>query len=96
MRVISADRWGAPRSTRLVSPVSVPPAAAWMLLALAYYVPLLALRVIVPNDVLDSELVYNVAVGALWRGDPSIVHAFLNGNVSALALERLTQPLMIL
>ena len=72
------------------------PALGWVLLGVAFYAPLLALRILVPDDILDSELVYNVAVGALWRGDPSIAHAFLNGHVPILALERLTQPLMLL
>ena len=96
MSVISAERSEARRSDRLGSLETNALAAAWILLALVYYIPLLALRVLTSNDILDSELVYNVATGALWRGDPSIAHAFLNGHVPTLALERLTQPLMLL
>lgn len=95
MSVTVAERFEGPPSDRLRLVLSKAPAAAWMLLAVAYYAPLLALRILVPDDILDSELVYNVAVGALWRGDPSIAHAFLNGHVPVLALERLTQPLML-
>lgn len=96
MRIISLDRLDALRSGRPWPLASAAPAAAWVLLSLAFYAPLLALRVIDRGDMLDSELVYNVAVGALWRGDASIVHSFLNGHIPALALERLTQPLMLL
>ena len=71
---------------------------AWALAALLFYLPLLipSLAVIEPDDLLDSELVYNRAIGAMWRGDPSIAHAFLVGHVPVLTLSRLTQPLMAL
>ena len=71
---------------------------AWAFAALIFYLPLLipSLAVIEPDDLLNSELVYNRAIGALWRGDPSIAHAFLVGHVPILALSRLTQPLMAL
>jgi hypothetical protein len=69
---------------------------AWAAVVVAYYAPLLIFRVIEPDDLLDSELVYNVAAGHLWRGDSSVAHAFLNGHVPLLALDRLTQPLTIL
>lgn len=78
--------------------VRIKPAWAWAVAALLFYLPLLipALAVIEPDDLLDSELVYNHAIGALWRGDASIAHAFLVGHVPLLALSRLTQPLMAL
>ena len=54
--------------------VRINPAWAWAAGALLFYLPLLipALAVIEPDDLLNSELVYNRAIGALWRGDPSI------------------------
>jgi hypothetical protein len=96
MAVVSRERQLCRQAGDRALLVSTTAAVAWTLLSLAFYVPLLTLRVVAVNDMLDSELVYNVAVGALWRGDPSIAHAFLNGHVSPLALERLTQPLMLL
>lgn len=96
MGVTLAERLNGLSFDRLQSVPSKAPAAAWILLGVAFYAPLLALRILVADDILDSELVYNVAVGALWRGDPSIARAFLNGHVPVLALERLTQPLMLL
>jgi hypothetical protein len=71
---------------------------AWAAGAFLFYLPLVipALAVVEPDDLLDSELVYNHAIGALWRGDFSIAHAFLVGHVPVLALSRLTQPLMLL
>lgn len=73
-------------------------ALAWAAGAFLFYLPILipSLAVVEPDDLLDSELVYNHAIGALWRGDPSIAHAFLVGHVPVLALARLTQPLMAL
>src|SRR5213595_1303958 len=71
------------------------PSLYWSLLVFSFYAPLLTLRAVFPDDLLDSELVYNRAIGALWRGDSSIVHAFLVGHVPMLALSRLTQPLMV-
>jgi Protein of unknown function (DUF6044) len=73
-------------------------ASAWAVAAFLFYLPLLipSLAVVEPDDLLDSELVYNHAIGALWRGDASIAHAFLVGHVPVLALSRLTQPLMAL
>ncbi|MGN6057962.1 MAG: DUF6044 family protein [Sphingomicrobium sp.] len=67
----------------------------WALAAIVFYLPLLVLRVIEPDDLLNSELVYNRAIGSLWRGDPSISHDFLVGHVPVLSLSRLTQPLMV-
>lgn len=96
MGEFARQRLDGERSGHLGPLMSGAPAAAWMAVSLAFYIPLLALRVIDRGDMLDSELVYNVAVGALWRGDASIVHTFLNGHVPVLALERLTQPLMLL
>jgi hypothetical protein len=69
---------------------------AWITASITFYLPLLILRAVEPDDLLDSELVYNRAIGALWRGDASIAHAFLNGHVPLLSLSRLTQPLMLL
>lgn len=96
MTLIAAESLDAAPSQHFGSLRTKAPVAGWVFLAFAYYVPLLTLRVLVSNDLLDSELVYNVAAGALWRGDPSIAHAFLNGHVPTLALERLTQPLIFL
>jgi hypothetical protein len=70
----------------------------WVIVPVAYYLPLLipGHAVIEPDDLLNSELVYSRAIGALWRGDSSIADAFLAGSLPHAALSRLTQPLMIL
>src|SRR5215218_2475896 len=86
------------REVQLRVQIRINPAWASAAGAFLFYLPLLvpSLAVIEPDDLLNSELVYNRAIGALWRGDASIAHAFLVGHVPILALSRLTQPLMAL
>ena len=68
MRAISGDRLDAPRSDHLESIVSNAPAAAWVVIAIAYYVPLLTLRILVPADQFDSEFVSMCrhCIGICW------------------------------
>lgn len=89
-----ADRWfatldDAPGRAFLI---------VWLVVLVAFYLPFAfpSLRVLEPDDLLGSEFVWNVAAGRWWFGDPSIVDAFLVGQVPLLVLPRLTQPLIIL
>jgi len=68
------------------------------ILSLNYIIPLLIFNNITlfPVDSLDHDLVYNLIIGKILRGDFDAIKIFLNGEIKIEYLRRLFQPYIIL
>jgi hypothetical protein len=95
MNAAVRNGWITVRDAGEIEPTGRTTIAFWAASAILFYLPFAFpdLAYVQADDLLDSEVVYNVAAGRLWLGDTTILSAFLNGKIEALALPRLTQPL---
>ena len=49
-----------------------------------------------PHDLLDSEIVYNDAIGKLYKGNTESTDVFLGGEIKWYFLRRVLQPLTLI
>ena len=66
----------------------------FLLMSLNYIFPLLVFEKITLfyHDTLDSEIVFNTALGNLFNGDSNAINYFLNGEIKFEYLRRAIQP----